>query len=55
LYVLEDDALITSLKIETVRNLSPPQAAVPDHVKLDIMVKIEPAVRLHVNKAFQGD
>jgi hypothetical protein len=53
--LLEDDALITSLKIETLRNLLAPSAAGADHVKASIMVTIDPAENIHVNRAFRDD
>jgi hypothetical protein len=55
LCLLEDDALITSLKIETLRDLLPPPTAGADHVRVSIMVTIEPAENIHVNRAFQDD
>ncbi len=53
--LLQDDGLITSLRIETLRNLAPSPTAGDDHVKINLMVTIEPAEHLHVNRAFRGD
>jgi hypothetical protein len=53
--LLEDDALITSLQIETHRNFAAPADAPPDHARLNIMVTIEPAESDVVNRPFQGD
>ena len=53
--LLEDDALITSLQIETHRNFAAPTDAPLDHVRLNIMVTIEPAESDVVNRPFQSD
>jgi len=53
--LLEDDVLITSLQCEMHRNFAAPANAALDHVRLNIMVTIEPAESDVVNRSFQGD
>ena len=50
--LLADDALITSLHIDTYRHLAAPDAAPPNHVRLNIMVTIEPAENDVLNRPF---
>jgi len=53
--LLEDDALITSLQIDTHRDLAASATAPADHVRLNIMVTVEPAESDVLNRPFQGD
>jgi hypothetical protein len=53
--LLEDDALITSLQIETLRNYGAPLASAIDHVRLNITVTVEPAEGDVANSPFRGD
>src|SRR6266851_10140679 len=49
--LLQDDALITSLQIEVIRNLAAPSNVGPDHVRANIAVLIEPSETTAVNEA----
>jgi hypothetical protein len=53
--LLEDDALIAALRIETHRNFAAPLSAPADHVRLNMMVTIEPVEYDVVTRPFQGD
>jgi hypothetical protein len=53
--LLENDAVITGLHVETMRNLGSPLNAGGDHVRLNIMVTIEPLEPTFENETFQGD
>jgi len=53
--LLQDDALITSLQIEVMRNLAALSDSGPDHVRANIAVSIEPSEITAVNEAFQID
>ena len=53
--LLENDAVITGLHVETMRNLGSPLNASGDHVRLNIMVTIEPLEPTFENETFQGD
>jgi hypothetical protein len=52
---LENDAVITGLHVETMRNLGSPLNAGGDYVRLNIMVTIEPLEPTFENETFQGD
>jgi|HubBroStandDraft_6_1064221.scaffolds.fasta_scaffold69773_2 hypothetical protein len=53
--LLENDAVITGLHVDTMRNLGSPLDAGGDHVRLNIMVTIEPLEPIFENETFQGD
>jgi hypothetical protein len=53
--LLEDDALITNLHVETFRNLSAPTQAPNDYVRINLMVTVEPDQPIIQNEAFRGD
>ena len=53
--LLENDAVITGLHVETMRNLGSPLNASGDHVRLNMMVTIEPLEPIFENETFQGD
>jgi hypothetical protein len=53
--LLEDDALITSLQVEALRNYAAPSVAAIDHVRLNITVTVEPAEGDVLNRPFLGD
>jgi len=52
---LEDDALMASLRIQTHTNFAAPLSAPADHVRLNMIVTIEPVEYDILNRSFQGD
>jgi hypothetical protein len=53
--LLENDVIITSLQVEMFRNTASPLNASPDHVRLNIRVRLEPAAWDYVNEPFRQD
>lgn len=53
--LLENDILISSLQIEMFRNTAAPPGASLDHVRLNILVRLEPTAFDYVNEPFRHD
>jgi len=53
--LLENDILISALRIETFRNTAAPLTAGADHVRLNIKVRLEPLFDAFVNEPFRHD
>jgi hypothetical protein len=53
--LLENDILVSALRIETVRHTAVPAGADVNHVRLNIMVRLEPLFDAFVNEPFRHD
>lgn len=53
--LLEDDILISALRIETFRNTAPPPGAGLDHVRINMKVRLEPLYDAFINEPFRHD
>lgn len=53
--LLDNDALISALKIETFRNPAPPVGATLDHVRLHLRVRIDAVEYDFLNEPFRVD
>lgn len=53
--LLEDDVLVSALRVETFRNPAAPPTAGLDYVRLNIKVRIDPMAWDYVNEPFRHD
>jgi hypothetical protein len=53
--LLENDIIISALQIESFRNTAVPPGAPQDHVRLNIIVRLEPLISDFVNEPFRHD
>jgi hypothetical protein len=53
--LLEDDVIISALQIETFRNTAVPAGSPLDHVRLNMIVRLEPMASDFINQPFRID